>query len=183
MKKTFMLGSLAIVAAVSAVLLNSVHVSADAGDTGQREWNREIVKLAVESGDYNTLSTELQAKISVEKFAEMQAHHAQKAAHLAELEEVVKNNDFRWFLSLMSEKKAEKEAKRAEKLAELETTNPEKFAKIQERMANKTELTDEEKEAKAQEKFTQMTEYYAENGELPKMKKWGKRGFGGKRGR
>ena len=194
-----MLWSLAIVAAVSAVVLNTGNfVSADAGATKEYRGDRQAIHAAVEAADYTLLSEAAQEKISVEKFAEMQAHRAEMVAHLAELEEVVKNNDLTWFVALLEEKKADKEAKRAEKLAELETTNPEKFAKIQEKMENRTEKTEEEKAEKIQEKFVNMTDYYAANGELPTMKKGKKwhgaqkwmragmrngKGFGGKRGR
>ncbi len=120
----------------------------------------EEVRAAVEANDYSLVPTELQEKITQEKFDSMITKKAAKDAHRAVVEAAVQANDFNAFQTAVETHKAEKEANRPE--------GKEGCSKGH----NWSELTQEEKTEKLQEKFTKLTEYYAENGELPERKKW-----------
>ena len=120
---------------------------------------KEEVQTAVETNDYGSLPTEVQEKISEEKFALMVEKREDWEEHQAELEEVVSANDFEAFVALHEEHRAEMEANRPEWAPERE------MPEISEEML--------------QEKFDSLVDYYTENGELPQ----GRGGFGMKGGK
>ena len=162
---------------------------------------KTAIKEAIEIGEYDVLPTEVQEKISEEKFTEMAEKKAQRDA----AKQAIAANDYDAFLDVAPEKMLEKIdeetfAEMVEKYNEMQLFKAELEAVViandfesfvvlveqqksdmQDHMgqAGKThpkfekmnELSEEELTEKLQEKFATLVEYYEEHGELPEHKR------------
>lgn len=155
----------------------------------------DTVRAAIEASDYSQLSTDMQDKISEDRFAKMTERHATKAA----VQTAIENGDYDAFVEVADERMLDRiedqedfdkmvtrhQTRTAHREAIETAVKNNDFAAFDAAMeAHKTAmealddgddhprhterptLTDEQK----QEKFDKLVEYYTENGELPQRK-------------
>lgn len=146
----------------------------------ERSVHREEVKVAVQAQEYTFLSSDFQEKISEEKFASLIEKYQQRQAKKAELKSLVADNDFDAFHIFVSTTRAEKQAKKLERLQDrlLAATTDEQKERIQKRIDAYTQRlaswTTKSLEA-MREKFDTLVSYYDEHGALPERSKRSKK--------
>lgn len=132
-------------------------------DMVAKQAEHAALQASIEAGDYTAFKNALIAQIpSEEEFQMMVTQQKTRAEHKTKLETTVKNNDFAAYKVLLTEQKAQMEARRPEGMMD-DTVRP--------------EPTDKQ----LQKRFDALVAGYAENGTLPDTMAGGP-GFGGKMG-